>query len=121
MQSWAPGVAVTVTVVDCDVMFCAKGTRDGREQEKSDVHCTIPLSVIHYGIPSQVGSAPECTVYASHEDSGLSSSVAAQNSARVALSSLPVCPWIGTLKKPTQTRGGFLECATFLNFRTRLL
>jgi hypothetical protein len=25
------------------------------------------------------------------------------------------------LKKPTQGRGGFLECATFLNFTTRLL
>jgi hypothetical protein len=28
---------------------------------------------------------------------------------------------IGTLKKPTQARGGFLECATILNFTTRLL
>jgi hypothetical protein len=39
---------------------------------------------------------------------------------REALSSLSACPWLGTLKKPTQAGGGFLECATFLNFTTGL-
>jgi hypothetical protein len=34
---------------------------------------------------------------------------------------LSACCWIGTLKKPTQAEGGFLECATFLHFTTGLL
>jgi hypothetical protein len=47
--------------------------------------------------------------------------VKAQREAREALSSLSVCPLMGTLKKPTQVRGGFLECATFLIITTMLL
>jgi hypothetical protein len=90
-----------------------------KSSRKINVLCRIPFA--HYGIPSHVCSAPECTVFASQQDSGLMNIVEAQSAAREALSSLPVCPLIGTLKKPTPCFGGFVECATFLHFTNRLL
>jgi hypothetical protein len=47
--------------------------------------------------------------------------VEAHSPVREALFSLSVCPSIGTHKKPTQAGGGFLECATILNFTTTLM
>jgi hypothetical protein len=48
-----------------------------REKKVMSIVGFHPL--VHYGIPSQLCSAPECTVFASQQDSGLSNMVAAQS------------------------------------------
>jgi hypothetical protein len=66
--------------------------------------------------------APECTVFASQQDSGLNNLVAARSATREALSSLFLFALgLAHSRNPPKQGVGFLECATFMNFKTRLL
>jgi hypothetical protein len=47
--------------------------------------------------------------------------VAKGGATREATSSLSVCPWKWHTQETNPSKGGFLECATFLHFTTRLL
>jgi hypothetical protein len=83
------------------------------QSEKGDVHCRIPSSFP--GFHSSFVSFPtsSCTYCSGIKDSQLTT-VKAQRAVREE-------PLIGAVKKPTQARGGFLQCGTFLNTTTRLL
>jgi hypothetical protein len=84
------------------------------------LNCRTPFSFSGFHIPKFRFPLNGCTYCAATKDSQLTT-VKAQSPVSEALSSLSAHSWIATLKKPTQARGGLLECATFLSFTTRLL
>jgi hypothetical protein len=76
------------------------------ESEKGYVHCRTQFAFSGFQFPKFRFPLYGCTYRAATKDSQLTT-VKAQGVAREAISSLFVCLWVGTLKKPTQAGGGF--------------
>jgi hypothetical protein len=89
--------------------LCTKTTFQQTNKSARDGRCIVGFHLCQLWIPSCLCSAPEYTIFASQEDSGLSKVVAAESEPeKNSLLSLLALVF-GTLKKPTQAWVGFLS------------